>query len=211
MNAAPPLPFLAPEHHFKPAVIVMFVFDGEPGAGQAALEPFRRLATPLGELAAPMPYPAVYQFTAEGAKPSASTMRSAFFDTLDAQAIDTILTEMAAAPGQDTRFTQIRVLGGALADVPAEATAFAHRDAKVMVTILGAHGENRAETDAWIDGYFGALAPKANGVYSNFLDDEGEARVRDAYPAGAYDRLVDVKRRYDPSNLFRRNQNIRPR
>ena len=98
LNAAPPLPFLAPEHHFKPAVIVMFVFDGDPEAGQAALEPFRQLATPLGELAAPMPYPGIYQFTAEGSKPGAGTMRSAFLDTLDDETVDTILREMAAAP-----------------------------------------------------------------------------------------------------------------
>ena len=138
-------------------------------------------------------------------------MRSGFFASLDDEAIATILGEMAAAPGAGMDFTQVRVLGGAMADVPAEATAFAHRDANVMVTIHAAHGEDRSEADAWVSRYFGALAPKTNGVYSNFLDEEGEARVRDAYPSETYERLVDVKRRYDPSNLFRRNQNIRPR
>jgi FAD/FMN-containing dehydrogenase len=103
------------------------------------------------------------------------------------------------------------VLGGAMADVPPEATAFAHRDAGMMITLHAAHGEDRAEADAWINRFFGALAPKSIGVYSNFLDDEGQARVRDAYPLATYERLVAVKRRYDPSNLFRRNQNIRPR
>ena len=184
LNAAPPLPFLAPEHHFKPAVIVMFVFDGDPEAGQAALEPFRRLATPLGELAVPMPYPGIYQFTAEGSKPGAGTMRSAFLDTLDDEAVDTILREMAAAPGHGMDFTQIRVLGGAVADVPADATAFAHRDSTVMLSMHAAHGEDRAEADAWAARYFAAIAPKASGVYSNFLEDEGDARVRDAYPGG---------------------------
>ena len=58
--------------------------------------------------------------------------------------------------------------------------------------------------------YFAALAPKARGVYSNFLANEGEARIREAYPAATYERLADIKRRYDPSNLFRMNQNIRP-
>jgi FAD/FMN-containing dehydrogenase len=211
VNAAPPLPFLAPEHHFKPAVIAMFVYDGDPEAGQAAIEPLRRLATPLGEMAMPMPYPAIYQFTAEGANPGASTMRSGFFASLDDAAIATILGEMAAAPGAGMDFAQIRVLGGAMADVPAEATAFAHRDANVMVTLHAAHGEDRSEADAWITRAFGALAPKTNGVYSNFLDDEGEGRVRDAYPSATYEHLVEVKRRYDPSNLFRRNQNISPR
>lgn len=211
VSGAPPLPFLAPEHHFKPAIIVMFVYDGDPEAGQAAIAPFRQLETPLGEMAAPMPYPAVYQLTAEGAAPSASTMRSGFFDALDDATIDTMLREMTAAPAGGMAFTQIRVLGGAMADVPAEATAFAHRDAKLMVSILATHGEDRATADAWVGRYFEALAPKSNGVYSNFLDDEGEARIRAAYPAATFERLLDIKRRYDPSNLFRRNQNIRPR
>ena len=211
VNAAPPLPFLAPEHHFKPAVIAMFVYDGDPEAGQAAIAPLRRLATPLGEMAMPMPYPAIYQFTAEGANPSASSMRSGFFAALDDEAIETILGEMAAAPGAGMDFTQIRVIGGAMADVPSEATAFAHRDANVMVTVHAAHGEDRAGADAWINRYFGLLALKTNGVYSNFLDDEGEGRVREAYPSATYQRLSQIKRRYDPSNLFRRNQNIRPR
>ena len=158
-----------------------------------------------------MPYPGIYQFTAEGSKPGAGTMRSAFLDTLDDEAVDTILREMAAAPGYGMDFTQIRVLGGAMADVPADATAFAHRGATVMLSMHAAHGEDRAEADGWANRYFAAIAPKASGVYSNFLGDEGDARVRDAYPGGTYERLVDVKRRYDPSNLFRRNQNIRPR
>jgi FAD/FMN-containing dehydrogenase len=122
-----------------------------------------------------------------------------------------MLREMTAAPAGGMAFTQIRVLGGAMADVPAEATAFAHRDAKLMVSILATHGEDRATADAWVGRYFEALAPKSNGVYSNFLDDEGEARIRAAYPAATFERLLDIKRRYDPSNLFRRNQNIRPR
>ena len=64
--------------------------------------------------------------------------------------------------------------------------------------------------EAWTEEYFAALAPKARGVYSNFLAAEGEARIREAYPAATYERLAEIKRRYDPSNLFRMNQNIRP-
>jgi FAD/FMN-containing dehydrogenase len=211
LNAIPPLPFVAPDLHFTPAIAMLFTYAGDPEAGQAALEPFRRLAGPLAELAVPMPYPGMYQFTAGAAARGASTMRSAFFEALDDDTVESILAGMAAAPGHGMDFTQIRVLGGAVTDIAADATAFAHRNASVIVSLHGAHGDDRSVTDAWIDGYFGALAPKANGVYSNFLEDEGEARIRDAYPASTYERLVDVKRRYDPSNLFRRNQNIRPR
>jgi FAD/FMN-containing dehydrogenase len=80
-----------------------------------------------------------------------------------------------------------------------------------MIAIHGGFEGDRAPVEAWANTFFAAIAPKASGVYSNFLEDEGDGRVREAYPAGTYERLVAAKRRYDPTNLFRRNQNIRPR
>jgi FAD/FMN-containing dehydrogenase len=210
LNQAPPLPFVAPEHHGKPAILVMFVFAGDPDEGQRAIAPFREVATPLGEMVAPMPYPAIYQLTAGGAMRGAGVMRSQFLETLDDAAIDAILREMPQAPGAGMNFTQIRVLGGAYADVPADATAFAHRDATVMVAIHGVYTDERDPVEAWADRFFGAVARKGTGAYSNFLEDEGEARVREAYPAATYERLARAKRRYDPTNVFHRNQNIRP-
>jgi hypothetical protein len=108
--------------------------------------------------------------------------------------------------------TQIRILGGAMARVPAGATAFAHRDAGVMIIIITLY-EDPAEApvhQAFTQAYYEALRPRATGVYANFLEDEGEARVHEAYPELTYRRLAQVKRDYDPSNLFRLNQNIRP-
>jgi FAD/FMN-containing dehydrogenase len=108
--------------------------------------------------------------------------------------------------------TQIRILGGAMARVHGDATAFAHRDANVMVTIITPY-EDVAESPihaAWTHAYYEALRPRATGVYSNFLEAEGEDRIREAYPEATYRRLAEVKRHYDPTNLFRLNQNIRP-
>jgi FAD/FMN-containing dehydrogenase len=104
---------------------------------------------------------------------------------------------------------QLRVLGGAVARVPAEATAFAHRERLAIVALAAVYErtEESAEHEAWITDFAGALA-QDEGVYVNFLGDEGEARVREAYPGSTWDRLVAVKRRYDPTNLFRLNQNI---
>jgi FAD/FMN-containing dehydrogenase len=137
--------------------------------------------------------------------------RSLFLDTLDDAAIDEILAR-TAAPSSPTAMTQIRILGGAMARIGADATAFAHRDATVMVTILTMY-EDAAEAPihaAWTQSYFEALRPRATGAYANFLEAEGEARIREAYPEATYRRLADVKRRYDPTNLFHLNQNIRP-
>ena len=97
--------------------------------------------------------------------------------------------------------------------VPSDETAYAHRDAEFVVNIHG-HWTDPADDEAgiaWARGLFDALTPHAaGGVYVNFLSDEGAERVQDAYPPAVWSRLVEVKRRYDPENVFRLNQNIPP-
>ncbi len=211
LMAAPPAPFIPAELHGKPTLAIMFVFDGDAEAGQAAIEPFRQVATPLAELVMPMPYPGIYEMLKDAENPAPAAHRSLFLDTLDDAAIDTILAHSASAASPAT-MTQIRILGGAMAAVPAGATAFAHRDAKVMVIIITPY-EDVAEGpihQAYVQAYYETLRPRATGVYANFLEDEGESRVHEAYPELTYHRLAQVKRDYDPTNLFHLNQNIRP-
>jgi FAD/FMN-containing dehydrogenase len=211
LMAAPPAPFIPAELHGKPTLAIMFVYDGDPEAGQAAIEPFRQVATPMAELVMPMPYPGIYKMLEDAEKPSPAAHRSLFLDTLDDAAVDAILEHTAAASSPAT-MTQIRILGGAMARVRAGDTAFAHRDAGVMVIIITLF-EDPAEApvhQAFTEAYFEALRPGATGVYANFLEAEGEGRVHEAYPDLTYRRLAQVKRTYDPTNLFRLNQNIRP-
>ena len=106
---------------------------------------------------------------------------------------------------------QLRVLGGAMARVPAGATAFAHRDARVLGNIVAMYADpHEAEAhDAWV-GAFAERLFGAGGAYTGFMRDEGEARARAAYPGATYERLAAVKAQYDPGNLFRLNQNVRP-
>ncbi len=208
---APPAPFIPEAIHGQMTLAVMFVFDGDPEAGQAALAPFRALATPMAELVMPMPYVGIYEMLKDAEQRTPASHRSLFLDSLDDAAVDTILDHMAA-PSSPAAMTQIRILGGALARVPTDATAFAHRDAKVMVVIITPF-EDLSEAPihaAWTHEYFEALRPRATGVYSNFLEVEGDERIHEAYPKATYRRLADVKRRYDPTNLFRLNQNIAP-
>ncbi len=110
------------------------------------------------------------------------------------------------------RVAQLRVLGGAMARVPVEATAFAHRQLRIMVNLAAFYNgpEDRAVRQAWVADFATALDQGDSGAYVNFLGDEGEARVRDAYPGTTWDRLAAVKARYDPGNLFHLNQNIPP-
>jgi hypothetical protein len=211
LMAAPPAPFIPAELHGKPTLAIMFVYEGDAEAGQAAIEPFRQVATPMAELVMPMPYPGIYELVKDAENPAPAAHRSLFLDTLDDAAIDVILEHTEAATSPAT-MTQIRILGGAMARVPAGATAFAHRDAAVMVIIITPF-EDVAEApvhQAFTQAYYEALRPRSIGVYANFLEDEGEARIHEAYPDLTYRRLAQVKRDYDPSNLFRLNQNISP-
>jgi FAD/FMN-containing dehydrogenase len=208
---APPLPFLPESIHGQLTLAVMFVYDGDPDAGQKALDPFRALATPLAEFVTPMPYVGIYELVKGAEQRAPASHRSLFLDTLDDDAIDEMLDRMSE-PSSPQAMTQIRILGGAMARVPADATAFAHRDAKVMVVLITPF-EDMAEAAvhaAWTHEYYEALRPRATGAYSNFLEAEGEDRIREAYPDATYRRLAEVKRRYDPTNLFRLNQNIAP-
>ena len=207
----PPAPFVAPEQVGQLALIVMFVYAGDPADGQAAIAPFREVAKPILEVAMPMPYPGIYQFTAAAEAPGYGVIRSRFLDTIDDDAIDAMLDAMAAAPSP-MAMVQLRVLGGAVSRVPADATAFAHRAAPVMVAILDHYMDPSTEAVqvAWTEGLHEQLAAHSVGAYSNFLAVEGDERIHEAYPGAAYPRLADIKRRYDPSNLFSLNQNIRP-
>ena len=211
LMALPPAPFVPAELVGTMSLAIMFVYSGDPAEGQAALQPFRDVATPLVDMAMPMPYPGIYQMLESAETRSLGVHRSRFLSALDDEAIDAILGAMAA-PSSAMTVIQLRVLGGQMARVGATETAFAHRDAAVMAMILTLYEDPSTEAAqvAWTEALHGKLATNDVGVYSNFLEAEGEERIRAAYPAGAYERLADVKRRYDPANLFHLNQNIRP-
>jgi FAD binding domain/Berberine and berberine like len=205
--AAPPMPIIPVEAHCKPAFIVLFCYAGDLEEGKQALEPLRSLATQIAELIAPMPYPALYQFTEMAARRHPGHVRSGFMRELSDEAIESILDYVQEHPNRNG-MVQLRGLGGALGRVPNEATAFAHRDKQIMLGIISV---GSPETEwPWVRDLWQELQPMTTGVYVNFLDDEGEARVHQAYPGDTYARLAEVKRRYDPTNLFNLNQNVKP-
>jgi FAD/FMN-containing dehydrogenase len=210
MPAPPPMPFVPTELHGRLVVMAMLVYAGPVEAGERAIAPFRALATPLVDMVRPMPYPEIYPPEEEGYHPIA-TVRTMFVDTVDHQAAEAIVDhlQVSSAP---MRLAQLRVLGGAMARVPAEATAFAHRRSRIMVNVAAVYERSdEAEVhEAWVTGFAAALRRGDGGAYVNFLGDEGEGRVRDAYPGSTWDRLAAIKAHYDPTNLFRLNQNIPP-
>jgi FAD/FMN-containing dehydrogenase len=209
---APPMPFLPTESHGQLVVMALMCYAGEVEAGQRAVAPFRALAEPIADMVRPMPYPELYElFEGDGAGPAEEVARSFFVDAVESDAAEAIVDHLQASTAP-LAVAQLRVLGGAMARVPAEATSFAHRGRRLMVA-LGAVYERADETpahEAWVTGFAAALRRGDAGVYVNFLGDEGDARVREAYPGPTWDRLTAIKGRYDPTNLFRLNQNIPP-
>ncbi|HEV2875153.1 MAG TPA: FAD-binding oxidoreductase [Thermoleophilaceae bacterium] len=207
---APPLPFLPEEHHGKLVVMAMLAYAGDADDGERAITPFRALATPIADMVRPMTYPEMYPPDDEEYRPLA-VAKTMFVDSFGLGAAETAIERIQASSAM-MAVTQIRVLGGAMARVPADATAFAHRGSRIMVNVAALYQspDELPVHEAWVDGLADELLQDDRGAYVGFLADEGEGRVRAAYPGPTWDRLRRVKRRYDPDNLFRLNQNIPP-
>jgi FAD/FMN-containing dehydrogenase len=207
---APPMPFLPEAVHGKLILFGMIVHVGGGEAGEEAMGPFRAVAEPLADMLKAMPYPGIYMEEEGDFHPIASD-RTMFLDRVDDEVASTMLERIETSDAMMAA-AQFRVLGGAMARVPADATAFAHRSSKIMVNVasLFESVEDRPKYEEWAQSFADELRQDDQGAYVNFLEDEGEERIRAAYPGATWDRLREIKRRYDPDNLFRLNQNIPP-
>lgn len=208
---APPAPFIPEAAHGKTVLMAMMVYAGDVEAGQRAVAPFRALAEPIADMLRPMRYPEIYPPNGQEEYHPVAAGHNMFVDRIDRGHAATILEHLERSSAM-LRVAQLRVLGGAMARVPADATAFAHRSARIMVNV-GAVYERPEEGDvhrAWVRGLADALDQGYEGAYVNFVADEGPERVRASYPGATWDRLVQVKTTYDPTNVFRLNQNIPP-
>jgi len=206
---APPMPMIPEEAHGKPIVMGLFAYSGPVEQGEQVLAPFRALETPYADMLRPMPYPGLY----EGPEPEARFGAGVnfFADSLSADEAGAILEQLPQSTAM-MKAVQLRVLGGAAARVANDATAFAHRDRKLMVNVAAMYVDE-AERDthqAWAEGLGASLGKNGGGGYVGFLGDEDEGTLAAAYPHGNWERLRELKRRYDPENLFHLNHNIPP-
>jgi FAD/FMN-containing dehydrogenase len=209
---APPMPFLAEEHHGRMVIWGMMVYAGDLAKGERAMSAFRKLAAPLADMLRPMSYPEMFPAEEGGEEyhPVAAA-RTMFLDRADRSVAETILNHLQSSNAM-MAVAQLRVLGGAMARVPADATAYAHRKSKIMVNLAALYQEpqDKSTHEAWVTGFQKAIQQSDKGAYVNFLGEVDEAQVRLAYPGSTWDRLRQVKAKYDPANLFRLNQNIPP-
>ena len=206
---APPMPFIPEEAYGKPVLLGLLAYVGAVDQAERVLAPFRALGKPYADMVRPMRYPEMY----EGEGPPVPFMAGAnfFAEALAPADAATILDQLYQSTAM-MKAVQLRVLGGALARVPNDATAFAHRDRGLFVNIAAMYMDP-AETDthdAWVAGVADSLGKGEAGGYIGFLGDEDEATVHASYPGATWDRLRELKRRYDPDNLFRLNNNIPP-
>jgi FAD/FMN-containing dehydrogenase len=211
VTKAPPMPLIPAEAHGKPIVIALMVYAGDAEAGQRAIAPIRALAAPLVDMVRPVRYPEMYEGP-EGPRPPIAAGTNVLVDSLAPGAAEAILEHLEASTAPMAG-VQLRVLGGAMARIPDETTAFGHRGAKLMANVLAAYAspDDGPQQEAWATSLVGALADgAAPAAYVGFLGDEGEHGLRRAYPPATLGRLAEVKRRYDPDNLFRLNLNVRP-
>jgi FAD/FMN-containing dehydrogenase len=207
---APPMPFIPPEHHGRPVVMGLLAYAGAAADGERVLAPFRALATPIADMVRPMAYPEIFAPEDESYHPIAAS-HNMFLDGVDEGTAEVILDRLENSTAM-MRATQLRVLGGAMSRVPADATAFAHRGQRIMANVAAITAD-RAELgvhEAWVAELAGRLGDADGAAYVGFLSDDRDERIRAAYPAPTLDRLASIKARYDPDNVFRLNSNITP-
>jgi len=210
---APPMPFLPKEYYGKPVIMGILLYAGDATEGERVIAPFRAITTPLADMVRPMKYPEIYQPEQEGYHPM-GVSRNMFVDSIGHEAAETIVEYLNSSKNAMMAVAQLRVLGGAMARVPVDATAFAHRKSEIMVNVAALYNDpnQKAEHEIWATNFAAALQQSDKGAYVNFQSDEGtdEERLRAAYPSRTLKRLAAIKAQYDPTNLFRLNQNIPP-
>jgi FAD/FMN-containing dehydrogenase len=212
LRQAPPLPFLAKEVHGKPVVVLAICHVGDIAEGEKLTKPLRRFGEVQGEHIGAQPYvqwqKAFDPLLTPGAR---NYWKSHNFTELRDEALDAMIEFANKLPSSQCEIF-IGLISGAANRIPAQAMAYAHRDARFVLNVHGRWDEAAQDETgiAWARAFFKASAPYASaGAYVNFMtEDEGD-RVVAAYGAN-YARLAQIKQRYDPNNVFHLNQNIKP-
>ena len=207
----PPMDEVPADEHGRVGLFIDLLWAGQMAPGLAAIAPLRSLGPVLFDTVAEKRYPDV--FPPPSGRRSAWTSRSLFIDRFDDSTIAVLERQVSTAPPGDA-LAIFRVLGGAASRVPNDATAYSWRDKSVLLWIIADTGSEDAtrlpEMAAWAASFQAELRAFGSATYVNFMADEGDDAVASAYAPATWARLREIKRRYDPDNLFRLNQNIPP-
>ncbi len=208
---APPMPFLPADVHGKVIIMAMMVYAGDIEVGEQVISKFRSIAIPYADMIRPMTYSEMFPPEEGGDYHPLAAGRTMFIDHVTRSEAEMILNRLQSS-NASMAVTQLRVLGGAMSRVPVDATAFAHRNSRIMVNLAALYekAEDKKIHETWVTEFAAALRQSDDGAYVNFLADVDEAQVRAAYPNGTWERLAAIKAKYDPDNFFHLNQNILP-
>ena len=210
---APPLPFIPEERHGDTFLAFVTCWAGPADEGERILKPLRDLGRVVAEHIGPMPYPALNSAFDALYPPGALQhyWKANFVSELTDEAIEAHLEHGPKVPVVNST-VHIYPINGACHRVEPDATAFAYRDA-TFATVIAGMWPDPADNEAnikWVQDYYAATAPLSEeGGYVNFMSGDDQDRIRSNYK-GNYERLVEIKRKYDPGNLFHLNQNIQP-
>jgi hypothetical protein len=204
------MPFLPREMHGTPVILANIAFAGDDDAAAKAIGAFRSIAKPLADMVKPAPYLTMFPPESPNRRPTMIN-RTMFVDSVDATMAETV-HEYLSRSNPTMRAVQLRVLGGAMSRVPADATAFAHRSKRILINVSAFYDGDldRRVQRTFVTELANAIQPRDVGAYVGFLGDDGAARIHSAYPARTFERLARIKSKYDPTNLFRLNPNIPP-
>jgi len=189
---------------------VLMIYAGDPKEGEKAVAPLRALAEPIADMLKPMRYKDIFMPEDASYHPTAVS-RNLFIDHIDQTVAATALDWLGRVEAP-VKALQFRVMGGAMARVAKETTAYAHRQNPIMCNIACFYetAPEKAEKQKWVDGFAKALNQGDNEAYANFLGPAEQDRLLDAYPQSTLSRLKKIKAKYDPGNQFRLNVNIAP-
>jgi hypothetical protein len=213
--SAPPEPFVPPEMHFKPILGVVICWSGDHDEGERVVAPIREIVQPMMDMVAPMPYVAL-QSMLDGGGPKGirGYMKAEFMNEMTDAAIEKLAVHGAARPSPTTQII-LEPMGGAISKLGEDDTALGRRDVAWCYHALAMWMEPGEEAEnahrEWARNMAADLESETtDGVYLNFTSDEGEDRVRRSYGEEKYAKLVELKDKYDPANMFHLNQNIKP-
>ena len=209
---APPDPAIPNQHRGQPVVYVSVAWAGPAGAGERALAPLRALGSPISDTVTWKPYPDLFSPVDRDLEPTwGISSRALFLESLDDARIEVIERRLMEADAPDA-VVQLRVLGGEMARVPGDDAAFGWRDQPVLLwlSVWDTEIGRAAANEAWNAAFHAELSASGAANYVNFMGAEDADAVRTAYPAPSYARLRELKRRYDPDNVFRANHNVAP-
>ncbi len=214
LRTAPKVPFLPENIHGTAVIAIGICYAGPIEAGEKVVQPLREFGPPLADTIGPVSFKVFHGIFDSIAPPGLQVYwKSGYLANLNDGAIDAIITH-AWSTRSPLSYTILSHLGGTLSRVDKDETAFGDRDGLCSININAVWSDPKESNEhiRWTREFFASTEPfSTGGVYVNFLGNEGEKRVRDAYGQAKYERLVALKNKYDPTNFFSLNQNIKPR